>query len=40
MTTLKVIALGLLALTLGACASKPSASTSVPTGGGFVQPAK
>ncbi len=37
---MKLIALAIAALALGACKSTPSNQTSVPTGGGFVQPAK
>ena len=40
MKSIKLIALGLSALVLGACASKPSQTTSVPAGGTIVVPAK
>ena len=36
MKLIKVTALGLIALCLGACASKPSSTTTVPTGGTTV----
>lgn len=40
MKLIKVISLGLIALFLGACASKPSQQASVPAAGPIVVPAK
>ena len=40
MKLIKLISLGLAALALGACASKPSQTTSVPASSTVIVPAK